>query len=598
MDALRSRRVHHVGRGLIAVVLAALACLVGRLVYINTHHGPQLMARAERQQRSIIPLQHRRGLIVDRQGRILSGTLLRKSVFADPKVLPDREAAAQAAAEILNLDPRELRGDILAAADRRFLVIRRGVSPDRAAKIKQAGIHGLGVFDEPYRTYPMGGLAAALTGFVSPDGRGVSGLEHQCDAWLRGENGFKAIIRDARRKAFWLADGGYRPPRNGFHVVLTIDAEIQATVERELAARVEQFGAQSGVAVVMNPKTGAILAMANVPSFDPNRYGDYAPSLYRNRTITDPFEPGSTFKPLIAAAALAEGVVEMGEEIDCEGGQWWDGRRSVRDAHPHGILTFEQVVIKSSNIGMAKIGKRLGNEKLHHYVRAFGFGEPTGVDLAGEDPGIVHPLPRWDRYTETSIPMGYEVAVTPLQLTRAFCALANGGKLVRPYVIRAVLAADGRVVRDFSDPTPFDQAIPTEIADFIKDEILCRVITEGTGTRCRLTRYQVFGKTGTAKIALQGKAGYDPNGYVASFIGGAPARDPCVVAFVAIRRPDPSLGYYGGKIAAPVVREILSHALAYLGVAPDLPAEPHAITRHAPTDGRQWAATEWPEGAE
>ncbi len=557
-------------------MLLSLVGLVGRLVYINAHYGPRLLARADRQQRSEIPLSHRRGLIVDCRGRIISGTMLRKSVFADPKILPDKRAAAEVAAKILDLQAGELRADMLAAGDRRFMVIRRGVGAQQVERIKEAGLCGLGVFDEPYRTYPMDELAAALVGFVSPDGRGVSGLEYQCDAWLRGENGLKTIIRDARRKAFWLADGGYRPARDGFHVVLTLDAEVQATVERELAIRVEQYGAESGVAVVMDPRSGAILAMANVPGFDPNRYGDYSPDLYRNRAVTDPFEPGSTFKPFIAAAAMAERVVESGEVFDCEGGEWRDGRRVLHDHDPFGLLTFEEVVVKSSNIGMGKIGKRLGNEKLYEYVKAFGFGEKTGVDLLAEDAGTVRGLERWDAYTTTSIPMGYEVAVTPLQLTRAFCALANGGLLVQPYVVRAVLAADGRVVRDFSDPPPQGRALPEYVAVAMKDKILCAVVNEGTGHRARLEGYQVFGKTGTARIAQPGGGGYQQRAYVASFVGAAPAEDPRLVAYVAIWRPDPSLGYYGGTVAAPVVREILGHALAYLEVAPD--RRPMALT--------------------
>ncbi|MBN2561469.1 MAG: penicillin-binding protein 2 [Phycisphaerae bacterium] len=575
MDALRSRRSHLAGQAIIAVVLVVLVGLMGRLVYISVHDGPLLLARAARQQRSVIPLNHRRGLIVDRVGRIISGTLLRKSVFADPKILPDRRVAAEKAAEVLGLEPCELCEDLLAAGDRRFFVIRRGVTIDEAERIKNAGVYGLGVFDEPYRTYPMSGLAAALVGFVAADGHGVSGLEYQCDAWLRGENGVKTIVRDAQRKAFWLADGGYRAARDGFHVVLTIDAEIQSTVERELAAGVERYRAEGGVAIVMHPKTGEILAMANVPGFDPNCYGDYGASRYRNRAITDPYEPGSTFKPFVAAAALADGAVKLGEVFDCEEGTWQDGRRVLHDHHPYGLLTFEDIVIKSSNIGMAKIGKCLGNERLYRGLKAFGFGEKTGVDLLGEDPGIVRPLVRWDGYTTTSVPMGHEVATTPLQLARAFCALANGGKLIQPYVIRAVVAADGRVVRDFSDPPAQDRALPANVANIMKDKVLCAAVNEGTGKNAQLARYQVFGKTGTAQIAARGGSGYKKQrAYVGSFVGAAPARDPELVVFVAIRRPDPSLAYYGGTVAAPVFREILTHALAYLRIPPDRPAAP------------------------
>ncbi|HKQ47505.1 MAG TPA: penicillin-binding protein 2 [Phycisphaerae bacterium] len=569
MDALRSRRSNLAGQALIALVLVALVGLAGRLVYINSYQGSALLARAERQQRSTIPLKHRRGLIVDCCGRLISGTMLQKSVFADPKVIPDKAIAAQKVSEILGIPAEEIAPDLLSAEEERFFVIRRGVSEDQARRISEEGLYGLGVFDEPYRTYPMNSLAAALIGFVAPDGHGVSGLEHQCNAWLTGSNGIKSIIRDARRKAFWLAEGGYRPPRDGFHLILTIDAEIQATVERELAVSVEKYHAESGVAIVMHPKTGAILAMANVPGFDPNRYSDYGANRYRNRAITDPFEPGSTFKPFIAAAALAEKVVRLGEGFDCENGAWTDGVRTLHDHHPYGLLSFEDVVIKSSNVGMAKIGKRLGNKKLYDYVKAFGFGRKTGIDLEGEDPGILQSFNRWGPFSTTSIPIGQEIGATPLQMARAFCAFANGGLLVQPYVVRAVVTPDGRLVSDFSNPPSEGRALPEAVANTMRDRILCGVVEQGTGSKSRLAHYQVFGKTGTAQIARKGGGGYEPDAYVGSFVAAAPAADPQLVVFVGISRPKKSIGYYGGTVAAPVVKEILTHALAYLQIPPD-----------------------------
>ncbi len=566
---MRSNRSIFAGQLLIAVLLASLVALAGRLVYINAADSTRLLARADRQQRSVVPLRHRRGLIVDCQGRVIAGTMLQKSVFADPKVVSEKESAATTVSQILGLQSNEIIPDLLAAGDRRFFVIRRGVTDEQARAIESAGIYGLGVFDEPYRTYPMNTLGAALIGFVAPDGVGVSGIEYQCEAWLRGENGIKTLIRDARRKAFWLADGGYRPPRDGFHVVLTLDAEIQANVERQLVQAVEQYQAQSGVAVVMHPKSGAILAMANVPSFDPNNYQDYGANRYRNRTITDPYEPGSTFKPFIAAAAMAEKVVRLDEVIHCENGQWTDGIRVLHDHHPYGALRFDEVVIKSSNVGMAKIGKRLGNRKLYDYVKAFGFGSKSGLDLIGEDPGIVLPFARWGPFTTTSIPIGQELAATPLQMTRAFCALANGGQLVQPYLIRAVMTPDGRLVSDFSNPPPAGQAVPEAIANEMRDKVLCAVVESGTGQQSKLDGYRVFGKTGTAQIARKGGGGYEKDAYVSSFIAGAPATDPELVVLVAVYRPKKSVGYYGGTVAAPVVREILKHALAYLQVPPD-----------------------------
>ena len=569
MDALRSRSSIFASRSLIVAIIAVFCALVGRLVFINSYHGPRLLARARKQQRSVVPLIARRGLIVDSRGRIISGTTLQKSVFADPQILPDKRKAAAAAAKILGLDTGEIAPDLFAAGDRRFFVIRRGVEEEQALRIREAGIYGLGVFNEPARTYPMKRLAAALVGFVSPDGTGVSGLEFQCDAWLRGENGMKTIVRDARRKAFWLADGGYRPARDGFHVVLTIDAEIQATVEREIEDIVRRFDAESAVAVALDPKTGAVLAMGSYPGFDPNQYRDFDAERYRNRAVTDPYEPGSTFKPFIAAGALVEGVVRFGEVFDCERGAWRDGPRTLHDHHPFDYLTFEEILIRSSNIGMGKIGKRLGNELLFKYVKMFGFGEKTGVDLLGEDAGIVRSLSRWNSYSTTSIPMGHEIAVTPLQLARAFCVFANGGKLVTPYVIQAIMDADGRVISDLSPPPSERQVLPAEVVEAMKVRILCEVVNQAPTRSAKLANYQVFGKSGTAQIAKKGGGGFAKNGYVSSYMAAAPATDPRMMVLVAVRRPDKSLGYYGSQVAAPAVREILRHSLAYLQVPPD-----------------------------
>lgn len=562
------------GQSVIGAVLLALVALMGRLVYINAHDGPRLTSIAERQQMSEIPISARRGLVVDSRGRIIAGTTLRKSVFVDPSVLPDVKVAGQRLAEILDVDPAEIVPDLLAAGEKRFFVIRRGVTDAQAELVESANIYGLGVFSEPYRTYPMNEVGAALIGFVAPDGVGVSGLEYQCDKWLAGQNGVKTIMRDARRKAFWLAEGGYRPARDGFHVVLTIDAEIQAHAERELNETVTRFKAESAVAIVMHPQTGAILAMANSPGFDPNHYRDYGSALYRNKALTDPYEPGSTFKSFIAAGALNEKVARLGEVFDCESGTWVDGHRTLHDHHAYDFLSFEEVLIKSSNIGMGKIGKRLGNERLHHYCRLFGFGERTGIDLLGEDPGTLHKVSRWTSFSTTSIPMGQEISVTPLQLIRGYCAIANGGKLVKPYVIRAVMDATGEVISDFTPPPPDEPVMSPEVMATIKDKILVEVVRQAATQSARLPNYTVFGKTGTAEIARNKGRGFEANAYVSSFVGGAPAKDPQLVVMVAVRRPQKSIGYYGAVVAAPTAARILSHSLAYLGVPADPPQDP------------------------
>lgn len=572
------RDTRHRGHLLIALAMVGLAALVGRLVYIKSFDGPRLAAKAARQQSAVIPIKARRGLILDARGRIISATSLRTSVFADPQVVPDKENAAATVAEILGLDAAEIVPELLAAGDRRFFVIQRGISEEQSNEIADAGIYGLGTFNEPYRNYPMGDLAAAVIGFVSPDGAGVSGIEHQCNHWLTGENGVKTIIRDARRKAFWLAEDGYRPARDGYHVVLTLDAEIQAVAERELAEGIARFDAKSGVAIVMHPHTGAVLAMVNYPGFDPNHYRDYGAERYRNRIITDPYEPGSTFKPFIAAAALNEKVVQPGEIFDCEHGEWKEGPRTLKDHHPYDFLSFEEVLIKSSNIGMGKIGMRLGNAKLNEYVRKFGFGTTTGIGLLGESEGLLRPLVRWNAYSTTSLPMGQEIAVTPIQLARSFCVFANGGRLVTPFVLRAIVDADGRVVQDLTPPPVSETPVlPPDVLSTMRG-ILCSVVNDSSRRSGCLPNHQVFGKTGTAEIARRDGRGYEKGAYVSSFVAGVPAASPELVVFVAIRRPDASIGYYGGQVSAPVVREIMRHSLAYLRIPGDITPEGNEST--------------------
>lgn len=561
------------GQALLGMLMLALLALVGRLVYIDTQDAPRLLARVHDQQRATIPLPARRGLIVDSRGRIIAGTALQYSVFADPALVQDKEAAAREIGRILAQPAQELGQDLIAAADRRFFVLRRGISEAQARAVRAAGIRGVGTFEEPYRTYPLGSLAAQVLGFVSRDGAGLGGVELHCDAWLRGEAGVKTIVRDAARRAFWLAEDGYQAPRDGYHVVLTIDSVIQSAAEKAVRAAVEKYEATSGVAVVMDPSDGAVLAMANWPTFDPNHYQDYAAGSswrFRNRAVTDPYEPGSIFKPFIAAWALSEKVTRLDEVINCESGVWRDGARLLHDHHAYSNLSFIDVVAKSSNIGMAKLGKRLGNNRLQQCLKAFGFGTASGIEFPGEEAGLVRPPHAWNSFTTTSVPMGQEVGVTPLQMARAFCVFVNGGRLVKPRLVRAVLATDGSVVEE-NRPSEGPRVLDEETVAAMRDVVLSAVVNVGTGTNAALAHYQVLGKTGTAQIAKRGGGGYVPDAYVSSMVAAAPQQDTRLVVLVSVTQPKKSLGYYGGTVAAPAVRSILADSLAYLQV----PAELH-----------------------
>ena len=377
-------------------------------------------------------------------------------------------------------------------------------------------------------------------------------------------------MADASRRPIVLKehDGEYS---DGVGIILTLDATIQQFARSELLAQYEKYEAEAAIAVVAEPVTGAILAMVSLPDFEPNdiRFSD--PNTFRNRALSDQFEPGSIMKPVAAAIAMDAGAVNRHEKIFCENGRYSGrGFGSIGEYREgFGDLTVREILINSSNIGMAKIGQRLGKEKLYRGLRLFGFGRRTGVDLPGETEGFLRPVEQWTGYSETRIPFGAEITVTAMQMIRAFCILANGGRLVRPYVVRAVVDNDGRITklrRQQNSGVGF--VIQPEVAKWIVTEALVGVVNEGTGKRAKLDKWQVFGKTGTANIAKAGERGYSDRNYVASFICGAPAQAPAVVVLVSIRKPNKRLGkgYTGGAVASPVAAKILEKTLAYLKV--------------------------------
>jgi cell division protein FtsI (penicillin-binding protein 3) len=442
-------------------------------------------------------------------------------------------------------------------------------SPELVQAIEKLDLRGVGVQLEPVRRYPNGQLAAQLIGWVGREGIGLEGIEMTFERYLRAESGERTVVRDVRRRAMYQEAGSFVAPRDGSHVILTIDAFIQETVEREVARQVEHHKAESGLGIVMNPKTGEVLAMTSIPTFEPARGNKASPENRRNRTVTDPVEPGSIFKPFIMVTALAEGVTHPLEMIDCSR---FPGSRRLHDHHAFGVLPAYKIVTRSSNIGMAIIGTRLGNKRMYEALKAFGFGGPTGIDLPGEGAGLLMPLRMWNRYTTSSVPMGHELAVTPIQIITAFSAIANGGRLLQPRVVRAVVDRKGDLIEDRSEVIDRGQAVDPAAAATMRD-ILIQVVVEGTGKRCDLEKWQVMGKTGTAQVPYKNRKGYEPGAYLASFIAAAPASDPELAVLVMIRKPKKN-GYYGSQAALPAVKAILEESLTYLGVPSDKPAEP------------------------
>jgi len=559
-----------VGQALIVLLCLCLVGLIGRLVYINTTMAESLRDWSYRRQTQVITIPGARGVILDRRFRVLAGTRDEYCVFADPRLIPDHNEAAELLAPVLGMPAKDIREKLARPTSPAYVVLCR-VKDDLRSELAKLRLRGVQVQREPTRTYPMGNLAAHVLGYVGKDGKGLEGVELAFDSKLEAKPGRRVVFCDVHRRALFQEPNSYEPPQNGLHVVLTIDTAIQEKLEEQLAERVTYHNATSALGIVMNPKTGEVLAMANYPTFDPANPGNISPEIRRNRILTDPVEPGSVFKPYTMAGALTDGVAKRTEVIYCHNGAYQVGKRILRDSHPHGSLTVEQVMAMSSNIGMAILGQRMTNPRIYHILHEFGFGEKTGIDLAGEDRGLMLPLRRWTSGSTLSVPMGQEIAVTPIQLVTAFSAIVNGGKLLKPRVVAAIVGDDGEILEDYTEPQERRRVLDPAIAREMT-EILTTVVTSGTGRACKLSHWQALGKTGTAQIPRinQGRRGYEPGAYLASFIGAAPARDPAVVVLIMVRHPKKN-SYYGSQVALPGVREVLEFTLNYLNVPHDPP---------------------------
>ncbi len=560
-----------VGRALMVLIAGAMVGLVGRLSYIQGKMRPELLEWSQRRQCSTVVLPGRRGAILDRRLRVMAGSHDRPTIFADPRMIEDHEAAARQLAMVLGVKAADLQKLLDHPTSPSYVILKRAAEPSEADGVKALKIKGIGMSNEPVRSYPMGKMAAHVLGFVGAEGNGLEGVELACEKYLKATPGKRVVYRDVQRRAIFQEPDGFVAPQDGMHVVLTIDTNIQEVLEREVAAAVEKFQAESGIGVVMSPRTGEVLAMTSVPTYDPSAAGKFKPDARRNRVLTDPMEPGSAFKPFVMAAALTEGVTRPAETIFCHNGLYVTGKRRLSDHEPYGTLSVEQILIHSSNIGMAILGQRLGNMRMHAALRQFGFGAQTGIDLPGEGEGLLMPLKTWNSFTTTSVPMGQELAVTPMQLATVFCGLINGGTKVRPRVVAAVLGRSGEIVEDRLKSEDLGRVVREDISATMRT-LLAKVVNEGTGRNCRLEQWQVMGKTGTAQVPRTDRRGYEPDAYLGTFIAGAPERNPEVVCLIQIRKPNRRIAYYGGTVAAPSVRAVLAYALPYLGVPPDVEA--------------------------
>jgi len=552
---------------LCAVVL--LLGLGGRLVYINTTLRDRLLSVAERQQQGGATMPARRGMVLDARGRVLAATEQHPDVFVDPARVEDVDEFANRLSPRVNMPAAKIAEKIRRRPQSRFVVIASGVDDITAEAVQAMHDPAVNLDERSVRTYPLGESIAHVLGWVGRDGAGLEGIEAAFDSHLRGKDGWRGTIHDARRRALRPSDEEMIPPSDGGHVVLTIDAEIQRITEQALAESVKRVEAENGLAIVMSPQTGEILAMACYPTFDPNAPGSVSTDVRRNRAVTDPVEPGSTFKPFIVCGALDGSHISATELIDCHMGTRTIGSRTITDVKPHGMMDVKGIITHSSNIGMSMIADRMGNPALHNTIRRFGFGTKTGIECPGEDDGRVYPLKRWSKLSTASVAMGYEVLVSPLQLINGFATIINDGVMLRPRIVKRLLGPGGETVGDSESPQIAGRVVSSRIARYVTEELLVSVVENGSGRGAKLEHYRVLGKTGTTKLISRNGKEYEPGAYLGTFVGAAPVARPALVAMVMIRRPNPRVAYYGSAVAAPAVGEILGQALPYLGVPPD-----------------------------
>ena len=574
----------------VALVVLFVA-LLGRVAYLQTYGRQQTVRRAERQHHSKDVIPARRGGIFDRNGLAMAGTVQTQSMFVDPKFMyqtlqqqgrsqADIDEAVIKLAELIDQEPFDLLQLLGERGDSRYVKVADDLDELTCREIIKLDLPGVGLEPNNVRYYPMGSLAAHLLGGTGKDGKGLEGLELQFEKLLAGKDGFARSLKDARHRPIYTAAEDYLPPQHGQHLILTIDANLQMIVEQELARTCEEFKAERGEAVLMDPKTGEILALSNWPTFTPQNMGDAPEETRRNRALTDPYEPGSTLKPFLVGPALGWRVTRLGEVWPVDGATWkTDYNRSIRDVHGYKDLTTWDGLVKSSNIVMAMLAGRMGKPRLHQALWGWGFGRTTGIELPGEDGGRLYPLKQWTKFSVESIAQGYEIMVTPVQLARAFCAYGNGGRLVQPTLVKGVLDADGQLI---AKRKPIDLTLMPEVIDPMTAADVKRVLSDtvvrGTATKARSDTWNIFGKTGTAHIS-QGKGGYDNSSYTSSFLAGAPAEDPKIVLAFIIHEPDKSIAHYGGSVSAPGAKRLIERALTYLQVqpSPDLPLPPAHI---------------------
>jgi cell division protein FtsI (penicillin-binding protein 3) len=559
---------------LITVLLAGigiLGLLWARCIWLQVVAASRYQALADLQHRSAQTVRARRGSLYDRSGRTLAVSIPVPSVFANARVVAEKRRVAQQLAAMVGRDAGMIQRRL--EQDKGFVWVARQVDPGLAPAILTLRDAGVDLLEESRRVYPQGRLASHLIGIVDIDQRGLEGVELAFNGVLQGQDGWRATLRDAKGDRLpgpWTTETA---PVDGYDMVLTIDSVVQEIAEETLAFGVKRYHAKGGSILVMDPRTGALLAMANAPSYDPNAPGRVGVDHRRNRAVTDLFEPGSVFKIVTAAALLEEGRISPDEPIFCEEGAYkMVARHVLHDHRPHGTLPFRDVIKLSSNIGIAKAAQRLKPDELHRYIRAFGFGRPTGLELPGEVSGIVSAPSRWSKLSPFIIPIGQEIAATPIQLAVMTAVIANGGLRVQPYLIERIQTPTGAVIRSHASAPP--TRVISDATAAILQEILTSVVESGTGQMANVQGLTVAGKTGTAqKIEPAGL--YSHSRFVASFVGFGPVPDSRFVIVVCLDEPRPL--YFGGVVSAPLFKRTVERLAGYWEL--DRPPAPNGLAQ-------------------
>ncbi len=565
-QSLRIKRMALAG---LACLLLAFGGLFARVLELKIHPPPQLQTTAG-DPFATFPELGRRGDLLDRAGRIIATSSVGYRLFVDPQEVEDPQTIAVDIAHLIGGDPAEYDRAIIERDDRRYVVLSHLLDDGQVEAMRQASMRGVGLEPRLVRNYTSNEVGNILIGKVGFEHSGQAGMEHRFNEELIPVDGRLTYLKDARGAPLWIEPAGYLARNDGDDIRLSLDLVVQEIAERNLREAVEQYNAGGGRAVVLDPRTGELLALCdmlrdrtNEEQFTDDPAREIHPSLGRNRCATDPYEPGSTFKPFIWSVATEMGKARLEEILPTPaGGPHITSRgRVIRDVKYYGPVSWETVLVKSMNSGMAIVGERFTQRELQQALARWGFGQRTGAALPGESAGIVTEPRKWNHHTQTSVPMGHEIAITPLQMVQAFSAFCRDGTMV-----------DLRLtaVQDDEDRIPLiRRAIAPETARLTR-YTMRKVMTDGTGRQSQSERYQLFGKSGTAQLPIRGGGGYHEDRYVASFIAGAPLNQPRLIVLVVLDDPDRRIHHYGGVVAGPAARDIMDEALGYLGVPPDI----------------------------